>query len=123
MAGGHGGRRPGAGRPEGARNKRTLLLREALRESGASLNDGGQAPLEFLIAVMRNEKLDLPIRVDAAKAACPYLHPKLNMVEARVGVHQATSREISATELDAILGSVVVPALAPPAEEEEHDAT
>ena len=88
-----------------------------------SLKGGEQAPLEFLIAVMRNENLDLPIRVDAAKAACPYLHPKLNMVEARVGVHQATSREISATELDAILGSVVVPALAPPAEEEEHDAT
>jgi hypothetical protein len=49
------------------------------------LNDGEQAPLEFLISVMRNEKL-LSIRVDAAKAACPYLHPKLNMVEARVEI-------------------------------------
>ena len=94
------------GRGKGSRNKRTLLSRDALCESGATLNGSGQAPLEFLISVMRNEALDLPIRLDAAKSAAPYLHPKLNMVEARVGVHTAPVRQLSEADLNGLLAAI-----------------
>jgi hypothetical protein len=38
----------------------------------------GLAPLDFLLTAMRNEELDLDKRIDAAKAAAPYVHPRLN---------------------------------------------
>lgn len=37
---------------------------------------GGQTPLEFLIAAMKNPALDDRLRLDAAKAAAPYVHAK-----------------------------------------------
>ena len=36
----------------------------------------GKTPLQFLIDNMRNEKLDANVRIDCAKAALPYLHPR-----------------------------------------------
>lgn len=38
-------------------------------------------PLEFLITVYRNEKLDFMMRVNAAKAAAPYVHHSLSSVD------------------------------------------
>jgi len=57
------------GRPKGSLNKKTKALREALR--------GGISPLEFLLDVMRDEKKDFSVRVDAAKSAAPYCHARL----------------------------------------------
>jgi hypothetical protein len=37
-------------------------------------------PLQFLIAQMRDETLDLATRIDAAKSAAPYIHPRLSSV-------------------------------------------
>lgn len=39
---------------------------------------GGISPLEYLLSVMRDEDLPRDERVDAAKAAAPYLHARLN---------------------------------------------
>ena len=68
---GIGGKRAGAGRPRGAKNKRTLAL-EAARANG-------ERPLDFMLRVMRNEAESINIRADMAKAAAPYcqrpLHP------------------------------------------------
>ena len=55
---------------------------------------------------MRNKDLDLPIRLDAAKAACPYLHPRLNMVDARIGFANEirnSAREMTAIEFDTLV--------------------
>jgi len=38
-------------------------------------------PLEYLIATMRDEANDPAMRLDAAKAAAPYCHPKLSSIE------------------------------------------
>jgi len=70
----HGGSRPGAGKPKGSTNK---ALREA-REKAAA---GGLMPLDYLLEVMRNVTEDQSKRIDAAKAAAPYLHPKLANIE------------------------------------------
>ncbi len=65
-----GGKRPGAGRPAGARNKKTAELIEAIEDSG-------ETPLEYLISVVRDTKEDARVRLDAAKAAAPYVHCRM----------------------------------------------
>lgn len=69
-----GGKRKGAGRPKGARNKKTA-------EQVAAIIDSGLAPLDYLLSVMRDEGLDRAARVDAAHKAAPYVHPKLTSVD------------------------------------------
>lgn len=69
-----GGKRPGAGRPRGARNKRTLEQVEAVVASGLT-------PLEYLTSVFQDVNADQAKRIDAAKAAAPYVHPRLNSTE------------------------------------------
>lgn len=65
-----GGARPGAGRKKGEPNKRTAALQAAVEASGIT-------PLEYMLQVMRNDLNDLPVRLDAAKSAAPYVHAKL----------------------------------------------
>ena len=71
---GYGGHRPGAGRKKGVRNKRT----EAAVCKAA---EGGELPLDLMLRVMRDEKTDQLTRMEMAKAAAPYVHPKLQAVE------------------------------------------
>jgi hypothetical protein len=64
------------GRQKGTPNRRT----QARREQAAALG-AGVLPLDFLLAVMRDEVVDAVRRLDAAKAAAPYVHPRLTAVE------------------------------------------
>ena len=45
---------------------------------------GGIMPLEFMLQVMRDETAERAERLDMAKAAAPYVHPRLSSVEAKV---------------------------------------
>jgi hypothetical protein len=65
-----GGKRPGAGRPRGARNKTA----EAVRQKAAAT---GITPLDYMLKVLRNEGEDEKRRDAMAIAAAPYIHPKL----------------------------------------------
>ena len=56
---GHGGRRPGAGRPLGSLNRRS-------QEKAAELEASGLLPLDFLISVMRDDVRPIEIRLEAA---------------------------------------------------------
>ena len=69
-----GGKRAGAGRPKGAPNKATAARQAAVEASGLT-------PLDYLLSVMRDGNEDLAARLDAAKAAAPYVHPKLAALE------------------------------------------
>ena len=69
-----GGKRPGAGRPKGALNQKTVEQIEAVEE-------GGITPLDYLLSVMRDEANDVPMRIDAAHKAAPYVHAKLASVD------------------------------------------
>ena len=60
----HGGRRKGAGRPLGSRNRPRLI--HGLPET----ND----PLEWLLALMNHPGAPLRTRMSAAKALLPYCH-------------------------------------------------
>lgn len=67
------------GRRKGSRNKRTV-------EAVAKVEASGLTPLEYLLSVMRDVALSQPERVDAAKAAAPYVHARLTSIEADVSI-------------------------------------
>jgi len=69
-----GGKRPGAGRPRGARNAKTVEQAEAVKSSGLT-------PLDYMLSVMRDEGNDKATRLDAANKAAPYVHAKLASVD------------------------------------------
>lgn len=69
-----GGKRPGAGRKAGSPNKVTAARQRAVEESGLT-------PLDYMLSVMRDESAKPERRDDMAKAAAPYVHPKLSTIE------------------------------------------
>ncbi len=62
------------GRKKGVPNKVTLEREREIRQSGLT-------PLEYMLSLMRNEANTTETRFEAAKAAAPYVHPKLAAVE------------------------------------------
>ncbi|MGV1867951.1 MULTISPECIES: hypothetical protein [unclassified Rhizobium] len=58
------------GRQKGSRNKATARREREIAKSGTT-------PLEYMLKVMRNPRADSARRNDMAKAAAPYVHPKL----------------------------------------------
>ena len=66
----YGGARPGAGRKKGGANR----INDEARKKAL---DDGLSPLEYLLGVMRDIRQDDARRLDAAKAAAPYVHARL----------------------------------------------
>jgi hypothetical protein len=73
----HGGKREGAGRPKGSLNKRSL---EIIQEVAERYPDW--SPLMHLATVANDEAMAPEVRLDAAKAAAPYVHAKIKPVVA-----------------------------------------
>ncbi len=69
-----GGSRPGAGRPLGSVNR---LARDAHERAAAT----GVLPLDYLLEIMRDINESTSNRLDAAKAAAPYVHAKLQPID------------------------------------------
>jgi hypothetical protein len=69
-----GGKRPGAGRKPGSSNKKTRAIADRASEEGIT-------PLEYMLAVLRDETADIHRRDDMAKAAAPYVHARLAAIE------------------------------------------
>jgi hypothetical protein len=93
---GRGGARPNAGRKAGSATKRTREIADKAMAEGVS-------PLEFMLAIMRAEPGDIDdarlladhqaMRFEAAKAAAPYIHPRLSSVEMDAKVTTRTLAE------------------------------
>lgn len=64
----------GKGRPKGSKNK-------ASAKKAAEIAASGQTPLDYMIGVMRDKEAGEALRLDAAKSAAPYVHPRLAAVE------------------------------------------
>jgi hypothetical protein len=73
MRGSKTGERRG-GRQKGSLNKRT----EEVRREAA---EGGMLPLDYMLEVMRDKQEDPRRRDEMAKAAAPYVHPRLAAVD------------------------------------------
>lgn len=71
---GRGGRRTGAGRKPGAVTSRSRKFADEAVASGDLL------PLDFMLVAMRDDAQPFDVRMDAAKAAAPYIHAKLAAV-------------------------------------------
>lgn len=73
------------GRQKGTPNKSTLALRMGVVNAGAPLElakkPPRQLPLDFLLEVMADENQPIATRVDAAKAAAPYVHFRKGLVD------------------------------------------
>lgn len=80
-----GGARPGAGRKKGVPNKKTA-------ETVAAIEASGITPLDYMLSVMRNELAEPSSRLDAAKAAASYVHPKLQPVDGNTGSAEIRAR-------------------------------
>jgi len=79
---GRGGARIGAGRRAGTTDK-ALRKVSADRVLNATGTGPDKMPLAFMLAVMNDPKQKDNIRLQAAIAAAPYIHPKLSAVEVR----------------------------------------
>lgn len=62
------------GRRRGTPNKASAAKAVEIAESGVT-------PLDFMLTVMRDPAKEFDVRLDAAKSAAPYVHPKLAAIE------------------------------------------
>ena len=60
-----GGARSGAGRPPKEQQEKVTIA-----------TSGNQTPLEFLLSVMNDNDVEDKLRLEAAKTAAKYVHPK-----------------------------------------------
>ena len=52
-----------------------------------AVTDVAMSPLDYLLSILRDEEQPQSARVEAAKAAAPYLHPRLAQVAHGGAVH------------------------------------
>lgn len=74
------GSQPGerrGGRQKGVPNRKTEEQVEAVKATGLT-------PLEYLTSIYQDADADEAKRLDAAKAAAPYVHPRLSAIEAKL---------------------------------------
>jgi hypothetical protein len=75
-----GGARVGAGRPAGSKARGIRITDRMLAK--VQLSDTAN-PLQYMLAVMQDDKQKPSLRMQAAIAAAPYVHPKLSSVEVK----------------------------------------
>lgn len=76
QSGGNGGKRAGAGRPKGSPNKASIARQAEITASGLT-------PLDWMLTVLRDTSQPFERRDDMAKAAAPYVHPRLSSIQAQ----------------------------------------
>jgi hypothetical protein len=81
------GIKTGGGSRKGKPNRATAAKAAAIAASGLT-------PLDFMLGVMRDEGQELGVRLDAAKAAAQYVHPKLQPVDGKTGSAEVQARVI-----------------------------
>jgi hypothetical protein len=72
-----GGRREGAGRKRGSKNRRAIA-KVPLLAARAHRQMIEEMPLDILVAAARDKTLAIELRLAAAKAAAPYYHARVS---------------------------------------------
>jgi hypothetical protein len=67
-----------------------------------AIEASGLTPLDFMLAVMRDEQAPLDLRFEAAKSAAPYVHAKLASIEhgGKIDVELGARLEAAIKRLD-----------------------
>lgn len=85
--------------PRARGNKRDIVREAEAAEIREGALASGLTPVEYMLAVMRDPTA-LPDRRDRmAAAAAPFIHPRLNAIDARVDVRQHTVHDTSAADV------------------------
>ena len=66
-------------------------------EARKKMIEGGITPLDFLLAVMRDNHQDFRVRLDAAKTAAPYCHSRLASTELSGGSIEPVQPQMTKT--------------------------
>jgi hypothetical protein len=75
-------------------------------EAGKRVTEGGLTPLDFLLAVMRDNHQDFRVRLDAAKMAAPYCHARLASTElSRESIEPGEPRMIKKLDITGLSGA------------------
>lgn len=74
------------GRPKGSHNK-------ASKKQIAEMKAKGITPLDYLSSIYQNEAEDIRLRIDAAKAAAPYIHSRLSSTEVHAAIEELSHEE------------------------------
>jgi hypothetical protein len=94
MAGQNGGARKGAGRKPSTLTIRTREIAEK------AIKGGETTPLEYMLQVMRDDGESGLMRFEAAKAAAPYIHPRLNAIEHTGTMHMTHEQMLAMLAAD-----------------------
>jgi hypothetical protein len=81
-----------SGRQKGTRNRATAEARAAAALSGV-------LPLDYMLTIMRDPAADHSRRGAMAMAAAPYLHPKVNAIDAKSPAVEEASPERTSVEV------------------------
>lgn len=102
---GHGGKRPGAGRPKGSKTKGATLTKNTPsrleRIKQRAKDDGKILPLDWFLGILNDPDATDDERTEAAKAGAPFLHARLEAV-AFQGLPGHQTHEEALVELDAL---------------------
>jgi hypothetical protein len=85
------------GRQKGVANKRTREIADAAVREGLT-------PLEYMLAVLRDESVEPDRRDRMAIAAAPYIHPRLSSTQIGATIKRGVT-ELTRDELIAIIAS------------------
>src|SRR4051794_3102516 len=103
-----GGRREGAGRPRGAKNKRTREVEAAMETVAAKFAEAVPDAFEgdsvaFLQTVYKNPTLPFPVRLDAAAKAARFERPILSATNMRMirSLHDLSDEELASVRAEA----------------------
>ena len=104
-----GGARQGAGRPRGKTNAPSMqTLKAQIKDLQAKAKaraeadaDGNLLPLPYFLGLLNDPEADEGMRFAAAKAAAPYLHPRLEVIAFQDQTDKMTHEQRLA-ELDAL---------------------
>jgi hypothetical protein len=86
------GRKTG-GRVKGTPNHATL-------GKAAEIAASGLTPLEFMLTVLRDPEQPPGTRLDAAKAAAPYVHPRLANIELKGDPNAPLELNLTGTDVN-----------------------
>jgi hypothetical protein len=89
---GRGGKRPGAGRPLGAKNKRSKAAALVAKAKAEAL----EMPVDRLLRRLNDIALDVKYRVQLAIAVAPYVSPRLNSIGITKRPREMTDQEVAA---------------------------
>lgn len=99
----HGGARPNSGRKKGTEASITKARREMAEKAAKKMIAAQATPLEIMGRVMAGDTSVTEMQFEAAKAAAPYIHPKLSAVTMNATVKRSVT-EYSDDELAALAG-------------------